>query len=124
MNGLNVNIRVQGFDIIDADTLMTKPLPKNRFLVESLVPQGVNILAGASKTGKSWLMLDMALKIAAGEPLWGLETTQCDVLYLCLEDTYQRIQERLMKLTDEAPQNLRFSARQGDGSSVLPKNTA
>ena len=109
MNGLNVNNRVQGFDIIDADTLMTKPLPKNRFLVESLVPQGVNILAGASKTGKSWLMLDMALKIAAGEPLWGLETTQCDVLYLCLEDTYQRIQERLMKLTDEAPQNLRFS---------------
>ena len=109
MNGLNVNNRVQGFDIIDADTLMTKPLPKNRFLVEGLVPQGVNILAGASKTGKSWLMLDMALKIAAGEPLWGLETTQCDVLYLCLEDTYQRIQERLMKLTDEAPQNLRFS---------------
>lgn len=54
-------------------------------------------------------MLDMALKIASGEPLWGLETTQCDVLYLCLEDTYQRIQERLMKLTDEAPQNLRFS---------------
>ena len=109
MNGLNASNRVQGFDIIDADTLMTKPLPKNRFLVESLVPQGVNILAGASKTGKSWLMLDMALKIASGEPLWGLETTQCDVLYLCLEDTYQRIQERLMKLTDEAPQNLRFS---------------
>ena len=109
MNGLNVNIRVQGFDIIDAETLMTKPLPKNRFLVESLVHQGVNILAGASKTGKSWLMLDMALKIASGEPLWGLETTQCDVLYLCLEDTYQRIQERLMKMTDEAPQNLRFS---------------
>ena len=109
MNGLNVSNRMQGFDIIDADTLMTKPLPKNRFLVEGLVPQGVNILAGASKTGKSWLMLDMALKIASGEPLWGLETTQCDVLYLCLEDTYQRIQERLMKLTDEAPQNLRFS---------------
>lgn len=41
MNGLNVNNRVQGFDIIDADTLMTKPLPKNRFLVEALVPQGV-----------------------------------------------------------------------------------
>ena len=106
MNGLNVNNRVQGFDIIDADTLMTKPLPKNRFLVESLVPQGVNILAGASKTGKSWLMLDMALKIVAGEPLWGLETTQCDVLYLCLEDSLNRVQERLNRITDDPPDNL------------------
>ena len=29
MNGLNVNNRVQGFDTIDADTLMNKPLPKS-----------------------------------------------------------------------------------------------
>ena len=109
MNGLNMCNRVQGFDTIDADTLMNKPLPKSRFIVEGLVPQGVNILGGASKIGKSWLMLDLALKIAKGEPLWGMETMQCDVLYLCLEDSYQRIQDRLMKLTDEAPTNLRFS---------------
>ena len=113
MNGLNMCNRVQGFDTIDADTLMNKPLPKSRFIVEGLVPQGVNILGGASKIGKSWLMLDLALTIAKGEPFWGMETMQCDVLYLCLEDSYQRIQDRLMKLTDEAPTNLRFSVTAG-----------
>ena len=113
MNGLNMCNRVQGFDTIDADTLMNKPLPKSRFLVEGLVPQGVNILGGASKIGKSWLMLDLALTIAKGEPFWGMETMRCDVLYLCLEDSYQRIQDRLMKLTDEAPTNLRFSVTAG-----------
>ena len=113
MNGLNMCNRVQGFYTIDADTLMNKPLPKSRFIVEGLVPQGVNILGGASKIGKSWLMLDLALKIANGEPFWGMETLQCDVLYLCLEDSYQRIQDRLMKLTDEAPTNLRFSVTAG-----------
>ena len=103
----------QGFSTIDADTLMDKPLPKSSFLVDGLIPQGVNILCGASKIGKSWLMLDLALKLAAGEPFCGMETTKCGVLYLCLEDTYQRIQDRLMKLTDEVPPNLRFAVTAG-----------
>ena len=31
------------------------------------------------------------------------------MLYLCLEDTYARIQSRLQQLTEEAPETLRFS---------------
>ena len=112
----------QGFSTIDADTLMYKPLPKSSFLVDGLIPQGVNILCGASKIGKSWMVLDLALKVSAGEPVWGIETTKCDVLYLCLEDTYQRIQDRLMKLTDEAPANLRFSVAANSLSGGLDKD--
>lgn len=112
----------QGFSTIDADTLMYKPLPKSSFLVDGLIPQGVNILCGASKIGKSWMVLDLALKVAAGEPVWGIETTKCDVLYLCLEDTYQRIQDRLMTLTDEAPANLRFSVAANSLSCGLDKD--
>ena len=111
-----------GIDTIDADTLMFKPLPKSRFLVNGLLPQGVNILCGASKIGKSWLVLDLALKVAAGEPFWGNETAKCDVLYLSLEDTYQRIQERLMMLTDEAPPNLRFAVTASSLSGGLEKD--
>lgn len=35
-------------------------------------------------------------------------TEKCDVLYLSLEDTAKRLQERLYKVTDCAPPNLRF----------------
>ena len=111
-----------GFQTIDAAELLYKPLPKSSFLVEGLLPQGVNILCGSPKVGKSWLVLDLALKLATGEPIWDIATTKCDVLYLCLEDTYQRIQDRLMKLTDEAPPNLRFSVSARSLSNGLDKD--
>ena len=98
-----------GIDSIDADTLMNTPYPPARFIVDGLLPYGVNLICGAGKIGKSWLMLDLALKVATGEPLWGMKTEKCDVLYLCLEDTRSRIQDRLQQLVDEAPSNLRFS---------------
>ena len=104
---------MKGFNSIDAATLMDKPLPNSCFLVDGLVPEGVNMISGAPKVGKSWLMLDLALSIASGEPFLGQNIAKCGVLYLCLEDTLKRIQDRLMKLTDEAPANLRFAVTAG-----------
>ena len=62
LNGLSRAPWGQGFDSVDADTLMNSPLPQSQFLVEGLISQGVHILCGASKIGKSWLMLDLAPK--------------------------------------------------------------
>ena len=42
-------------------------------------------------------MLDLCIKVSKGEELWNLKTNQCDVLYLALEDTHQRLQKRLFK---------------------------
>lgn len=67
------------------------------------------MLAGAPKIGKSWLALWLCLCVAKGEPLWSFPTQKCEVLYLCLEDSYQRIRCRLMVLTEEAPDTLHFS---------------
>lgn len=102
-------MNVPKLEIIDAETLLATPLPKTLFIVDNLLPQGLSIFCGASKIGKSWLMLDLAVKVASGEPLWGLNTHKCDVLYLTLEDTENRVQERLYKLVDEAPPNLRIT---------------
>ena len=65
--------------IVDADTLLSTPLEKTLFIVEGLIPQGVTLLGGSSKIGKSWLMLRLGLQVARGLPLWGLKTTCCDV---------------------------------------------
>ena len=94
---------------IDADTLQSiayEPLP---FVVADLLPQGLHLLAGAPKIGKSWLALWLCLRVASGEPLWNFQTRPCEVLYLCLEDSFQRIQSRLFDLTDDAPPTLHFA---------------
>lgn len=44
-----------------------------------------------------------------------------DVLYLCLEDSFQRIQDRLYRLTESAPDNLYFAVTSGQIGNGLQK---
>lgn len=94
---------------ITGEELSNMELPPTRMIVHQLIPQGLHILAGAPKTGKSWLTLWLCLQISKGEPVWELPTEKGTVLYLCLEDSYGRIQERMLDLTDYAPPNIHFT---------------
>ena len=94
---------------MDAESLLTTLLPPTMFIVSELIPQGLHILAGAPKVGKSWLALQICLWVASGESLWSFSVTIGTVLYLCLEDSFTRIQNRLFDITDEAPDNLHFA---------------
>lgn len=104
---------------IDARTLMGTNFPEPVYVVEGLISQGVTFLCGPSKIGKSWLVLWMALQVAQGEPVWeDYPTRQSEVLYLCLEDNLPRVQRRLAKITEEAPDSLYFATycgKLGDG---------
>ena len=94
---------------IDGETLMSQPLTPLNFVVDTLLSQGLHILAGSPKVGKSWLALWLCLCAAQGKPLWTFATRPCEVLYLCLEDSFQRIQSRLFDLTEDAPPTLHFA---------------
>ena len=96
-------------ETMDAETLMTTPMEPLKFIVSGLIPQGLHILAGSPKIGKSWLSLWICLQVAKGEKVWDFETTKNEVLYLCLEDSFARIQNRLFEITDEAPPTLHFA---------------
>ena len=98
---------------IDGETLMDMPLALPRFCVGGLLPQGLSILGGAPKIGKSWLVLDLCVRIAKGEPVWNLDTIPGTTLYLCLEDPLHRVQQRLASVTDEAPANAYFATVAG-----------
>ena len=95
--------------VIDGETLMDMRLVPTKFCVDTLLPQGICILGGAPKIGKSWLVLDLCVRIAKGEPIWNLQTHKGTVLYLCLEDTLRRVQERLNCITDEVPKEVFFA---------------
>ena len=60
---------------IDGETLLTTVLPPIRFVVSRLLSQGLHVLAGAPKVGKSWLALHLCLCVAKGEPIWELPVT-------------------------------------------------
>lgn len=94
---------------INAEELLSCPMPPTRFIIDQLLPQGLHILAGATKNGKSWLALALCLCVVKGEALWSFAAQKCGVLYLCLEDSYQRIRCRLLDLTEDAPDTLYFS---------------
>ena len=100
---------VKALAVIDSETLMNSEFRERRFCVETLLPQGLCMLAGAPKIGKSWMALDLALHVAKGEALWGLKVHPGTVLYLCLEDGNGRIHDRLNAITDEGAGNLFLS---------------
>jgi hypothetical protein len=77
------------------EEIMTTVYKPIEFVIDGLLAQGLYILAGAPKVGKSWLVLDMCLSISKGESVLGQKTLQGTALYLCLEDSYARIQNRL-----------------------------
>ncbi len=103
---------------IDGEALMSRPLQPLNFVVDTLLSQGLHILAGSPKVGKSWLALWLAVTVAKGEPVWGMAVKQGTTLYLCLEDSQLRIQNRLFDVTEDAPANVHFCTESrilGDG---------
>lgn len=112
---------MQKLSIVDAETLLYEPLDKPSFVVDGLIPTGLTLFCGSQKIGKSWLMLKLCLCVSQGLPLWDMPTRSGDVLYLCLEDTFFRIQDRLFRLTNEADKRLHFavaSCKLSDGLLV------
>ena len=67
-------------------------------VVDGLLSAGVYILAGAPKTGKSFLVAQIAYHVSTGTPLWNYEVQEGTVLYLALEDDFQRIQKRMYRM--------------------------
>ncbi len=58
------------FNSKSCEEIMTTVYKPIEFVVDGLLAQGLYILAGAPKVGKSWLALDMCLSIAKGEKVF------------------------------------------------------
>lgn len=79
-----------------ASELMGKTLPPVRWAVKDIIAEGVTLLAGKAKKGKSTLMLHIGMSVAQGTIALGkLDTEAGDVLYLALEDNERRMQRRI-----------------------------
>jgi RecA-family ATPase len=96
-----LNVRSAGWrsHVCNAADLRRMTFPEVPFVVAGLILEGLTILAGRPKIGKSWLALAVCLAVAQGHRVLGnLATTQGDVLYAALEDNPRRLQKRIDKL--------------------------
>ena len=101
--------RITELDAVNANELMDMEFQPTGWLIEKLLGKGVYILAGASKIGKSWLVLWLADRVSKGEKVWEFKTQQSGVLYVSLEDTAQRIQRRLSEVTGGEAEGVRIA---------------
>ena len=69
-----------------------------RWVIFGLLPEGLAILSGPPKIGKSWMVMNLCLAVAMGGYVFGrFKVDMGEVLLLSLEDNERRLQGRLLK---------------------------
>ena len=94
-----------------ARDLLARELPPAKWAVPGVLPEGITILAGKPKMGKSWLALGLCVAVTAGGHALGkIPVERGAALYLALEDTDRRLQKRLRKVLagSECPDGLDY----------------
>ena len=101
-------------ELVDAKQVQDMKLAEINWIVRDLLPEGLVILAGRPKIGKSWMALDIAISVARGFNTMGFfETSKSGVLYVPYEDNFRRLQSRMKMIMtgsviEEAPSNLYY----------------
>jgi RecA-family ATPase len=98
--------------LISGEDLQKKEVDPLKWIIKDLLPEGLTILAGSPKHGKSLLALNMAIAISSGNLLMNkFETSAGKILYIPYEDGERRFQKRLNDICrgyalDKAPKDL------------------
>jgi RecA-family ATPase len=87
--------------LIKAQDILSAEIPETKYAFPGLIPQGLTILAGKPKMGKSWFCLNLAASIAYGIDFLDKTPGKREVLYFALEDSPTRIKQRLSAILPE-----------------------
>ena len=122
MTGLHNNDAPRPFGSLTASALDRLQFPKLRYVIPGVLPEGLSILAGKPKFGKSFLMIDWSIAVEGGSKACGtIECDPGDVLYCAFEDSLRRLQDRIrgmLPLGADMPERLHFETtakRIGEG---------
>lgn len=100
-------------DMISARDLMKLKIPPKTWLIDNLLPVGLQMLVAGSKVGKSWMCLQIGTAIATGERFLDEKCNKYDVLYYALEDDDERLQYRFRVIFGDKPPPANFYILQG-----------
>jgi RecA-family ATPase len=86
-------------DTISASELINSEFEPQKWAVPKILPQGLNILAGKPKHGKSIMANNIGIAVSNGKlALGAIAVESGPVLYLALEDTARRMNNRLKQM--------------------------
>jgi hypothetical protein len=78
--------------------LLTTTFAAIRWVIFGLLPEGLAILSGPPKIGKSWMVMNLCLAVSLGGYVFGKFKVEIgEVLLLSLEDNERRLKGRLLK---------------------------
>jgi hypothetical protein len=88
---------------ITALDLISRDYPKPKWAVPAILPEGLNILAGKPKHGKSIFALSICMAIAGlkHKALGKINVEKGAALCLALEDPERRLQQRIVKMSGQ-----------------------
>jgi hypothetical protein len=93
--------RTAGPNFVKATDLMAKEMPELRWAVRGIQPEGLTLLVGRPKLGKTWLVDELAIASAAGGRALGqIPVEAADTLLAPLEDPERRTKSRLGAILD------------------------
>ena len=85
-------------NMITLSDLSKKEIPPLEWIIPGIIPEGLTIIGGAPKAGKSFFVLNTVLQVATGSKALGnYPTKKGKILYLALEDSERRLQDRMKK---------------------------
>lgn len=104
-----------GIVTFTAHELQKMDFPPIQYAVDGYIAEGLTLLGGKPKIGKSWMAVDFAMAIAKGDMALGaIPCRSGTVLYCALEDNKRRLQRRMRKLYgDESgwPKSFHFTTQ-------------
>jgi hypothetical protein len=87
--------------------IMSTDYPPIRWVADGVIPEGLTMITGGPKCGKSWTALNLAAAVSSGGIFMGcVAVEQRKVLYLALEDNERRIKDRYATQGGEVSDNL------------------
>jgi hypothetical protein len=98
---------VSNDETIDGEELFTLEMKSPNWLIRNLLPKGLTIFGAKSKTGKSYMMMNIAIKLAqkkpifSDDPLKGFHAQPGHILFLALEDPKNRCLKRSREIEPE-----------------------
>lgn len=101
--------------------LLHEDFPPEVWIVDQLIPaKSVTILSGSPGSFKTWLYIEMAIKVASGLPVFGhFSTMQANVLVIDEESGRQRLQKRFKQMGANDNTAIHFLSRAGYKMSQL-----
>ncbi len=87
-------------EIIDVNELMKMEFSPVKWVVPDIIPEGLTLMSGREKLGKSTLLLGLCAAAATGGiALSAIRVEKGEVLGLFLEDNPRRLQKRIRRIT-------------------------